>query len=412
MQTKTLTWFWIKVTAIIAMGLINLSSATERVVYSFTGGTDGGDPASQLTFDSTGNIYGTTVVGGTDNCGTVFKLTPTGGGQYQQSVLHSFNCFDEGKNPYGGVILDAQGNLYGTTVAGGSGGVCSGDGCGVVFKLAPSGGGWTETVLYSFGDAPDAAGPGSAVVFDSAGNILSTAPDGGAFGVGAVFELSLVNGHWTERVVHDFTGGSDGAVGMLGRLLKDAFGNFYGVTEIGGNFSAGTVFKLAPSGGTYTFSTLYAFAGQPDAAFPYGGLVADSHGNLYGTTYYGGTYGAGAIFRLGPTAGIGGWRDAVLYSFQGGADGGNPTSTLLFNASGQLLGTTSAGGGGCDCGVTFKLSPTGVNRWLETVSHTFGPLPDGQYSYYGLTPDGAGNYFGTTAAGGNQNMGTVFELTP
>jgi uncharacterized repeat protein (TIGR03803 family) len=389
-------------------------AATESSVYSFTGGLDGSNPASQLIFDAAGNAYGTTVTGGSSNCGTVFQLAPSGGGQYHQSVLFSFDCFDTGKNPYGGVTLDAQGNLYGTTVAGGSGGFCSGDGCGVVFKLTHSGGGWTETVLYNFGDLPDAAGPGGAVVFDHAGNLLGTSPDGGAFAAGTVYELSQNNGQWTERVIHDFTGGADGAIGSLGPLLPDAFGNFYGVTELGGTNGAGTVFKLVPgSGGSWQLVTLYAFQGQPDAAFPYGGLIADSHGLLYGTTYYGGANGAGAVFRVGPGAGIGGWRDAVLYSFQGGPDGGNPTTTLVFGPTGKLYGTTSAGGdAGCDCGVVFGLTPVGSNRWSESVLHTFGTHPDGAYSYYGLTPDGAGNYLGTTAAGGNANVGMVFKITP
>ncbi len=390
------------------------AASTVTTVYSFNGGIDGSDPASQLIFDSAGNAYGTTVTGGSDNCGTVFKLTPIGNGQWQQSVLHSFDCLGEGKNPYGGVTLDAHGNLYGTTVAGGSGGTCTGDGCGVVYELTNSGGAWSETVLYSFGDSPDAAGPGGPVVFDKAGDLLGTTPDGGAFSAGAVYELSLNNGHWTEKVIHDFTGGNDGAVGSLGRLLADAFGNFYGVTELGGAHSAGTVFKLAPgAGGTWRFGTLYAFGGQPDAAFPYGGLIADTHGNLYGTTYFGGTNGAGAVFRVGPGAGIGGWRDAVLYSFTGGSDGGNPTSTLVFTPGGQLYGTTSAGGdAGCACGVIFALSPAGSNRWLESVLHTFGTGSDGAFPYYGLTPDAAGHYLGTTSAGGNQNVGIVFELTP
>ncbi|HUI84805.1 MAG TPA: choice-of-anchor tandem repeat GloVer-containing protein [Candidatus Binatia bacterium] len=400
--------------ALFALLAGNSWASTETILYSFTGGADGSNPASQLVFDSAGNAYGTTVTGGPSDCGVVFQLTPTGQGQYQQTVLHSFNCFDDGKNPYGGVTLDSAGNLYGTTAAGGTGGVCVGDGCGVVYKLTHSGGGWTETVLYSFLDAPDAGGPGSAVVFDAAGDLLGTAPDGGAFGVGAVYQLTSSNGQWSERIIHDFTGGDDGSTGFLGRLLPDAFGNFYGVTELGGANGAGTVFKLAPaSGGAWTFSTLYAFGSQPDAAFPYGGLIADRNGNLYGTSYFGGTFGAGAVFRVGPGPGIGGWRDAVLYSFQGSTDGANPTSTLVFTPTGRLLGTTSAGGdSGCDCGVIFALSPTGVNRWLETVLHTFGAPPDGEYSYYGLTPDGAGHYFGTTAAGGVHNQGSVFELTP
>ena len=409
----------LRILALIVMAgmmLISNSWATSTVttVYSFTGGFDGSDPAAQLIFDAAGNAYGTTVTGGASGCGTVFQLAPIGGGNWQQSVLHSFNCFDEGKNPYGGVILDSAGNLYGTTAAGGSGGICVGDGCGVVYELSHSGGTWTATVLYSFGDSPDAAGPGAPAVFDRAGNLVGTTPDGGTDGVGAIYELSFSNGHWTETIIHNFTGGDDGAVGSLGRLLLDAAGNLYGVTELGGHYSAGTVFELSPgSGGTWHFTTRYAFQGQPDAAFPYGGLVADTHGNLYGTTYFGGTAGAGTVFRVGPGPVVGGWRDAVLYNFQGAADGGNPTTTLLFNSSGQLYGTTTAGGDpGCSCGVLFVLSPTGSNRWLETVLHTFGTGSDGAFPYYGLTPDGAGHYLGTTAAGGAHSVGIVFELTP
>lgn len=398
---------------IIATLAHNSWAATEGTVYSFTGGQDGANPASHLIFDAAGNAYGTTVTGGSASCGTVFQLTPSGGGQYQLHVLHSFDCFGGGKNPYGGVTMDAQGNLYGTTVAGGSGGICSGDGCGVVYKLTHSGG-WTETVLYSFRDSPDAAGPGGAVVFDHAGNLLGTTPDGGAYAFGTVYELSQNNGQWTERVIHDFTGGADGAIGSLGPLLPDGYGNVYGVTELGGTSDAGTVFKLVPgSGGTWQLNTLYAFHGQPDAAFPYGGLIADSHGNLYGTTYYGGANGAGAVFRVGPGPGIGGWRDAVLYSFQGGSDGANPTSTLVFSTAGKLYGTAAAGGdAGCGCGVVFALTPVGSNRWSESVLHTFGTPPDGADPYYGLTADPSGNYLGTTAAGGNANVGIVFKLTP
>jgi len=283
----------------------------------------------------------------------------------------------------------------------------------VVFELSPSGGGWTETVLYNFSDFPDASNPGGALVFDGAGNLYGTAPDGGQFAAGAVYRLSRTNGRWSETVIHDFTGGDDGAIGGLGPLLRDGFGNLYGVTEIGGAYSAGTVYRMRPgAGGTWQFTTLYAFQGQPDAAFPYGGLIADAHGNLYGTTYFGGANGAGAVFRVGPGVTFGPFRDSVLYSFSGGADGGYPTATLLFDAAGHLYGTTSADGdSGCDCGVVFKLTPTS-STWMESVLHTFGAAPDGANPYYGLTRDGAGNYFGTTAVGGTHNKGAVFMVTP
>ncbi len=417
MASKGSCCFISRTAAVFALAALllsaSLASSTETSLYNFTGGNDGGDPASDLVFDSSGNAYGTTVVGGLFGCGTVFQLTPAGGGRWQQSVLYSFTCFDDGKNPYGGVALDADGNLYGTTVAGGSAGICSGDGCGVVFKLTKSGGSWSQSVLYSFTGGNDGAGPGGGLVFDSAGNLYGTTPDGGAYGSGTVYQLSPNGGQWVETVLHSFTGGDDGAVGSLGRLRVDSSGSIYGVTELGGVYGAGTVFKVSSSGSGWNLITLYAFKGQPDAGFPYGGLIADANGTLYGTTYYGGINGAGTVFKVSPGASaLGGWRDTVLYSFQGGTDGGSPTSTLVFDASGNLYGTTSAGGdSGCDCGVAFELSPDG-GGWNESVLHTFGTPPDGAYLYYGMTPDGMGNFFGTTVAGGIHGQGTVFELTP
>src|SRR4051794_36448566 len=195
MRTRKLRLHFICLWITMLAALVpNTWATTESSVYSFTGGLDGSNPASQLIFDAAGNAYGTTVRGGSSDCGTVFQLTPIGGGQYHQSVMFSFDCYGQGKNPYGGVTLDSPGNLYGTTVAGGSGGFCSGDGCGVVFKLTHSGGGWTESVLYNFGDLPDAAGPGGAVVFDHAGNLIGTSPDGGAYAAGTIYELSQNNG--------------------------------------------------------------------------------------------------------------------------------------------------------------------------------------------------------------------------
>jgi len=408
--------------AALTVSLVSYAFAgsSERVVHSFAGSPDGSDPATALTFDSQGNIYGTTATGGSDGCGTVFQLVPAGGGSWQENVLFSFNCFEQGKNPYGGVTLDAQGNLYGTTVAGGSGGFCTGDGCGVVYKLAKSGGTWNETVLYNFGDSPDGWGAGGAVAFDSAGNLYGTTPDGGANEAGTVYQLAQNNGQWTETIIHDFTGGDDGGVGGLGRLLVDSFGNIYGVAEIGGMYGAGTLFRMQRgAGGSWQFATLYAFQGQPDAGFPYGGLIADTHGNLYGTTYYGGANGAGTVYKVGPRANARpgpnavAWRESVLYSFQESTDGGFPLSTLVFDPSGNLLGTTSMGGDpGCDCGVAFMLTPNNHGGWDQSVLHTFGSNHDAAYPNYGLTSDGAGNYFGTGVYGGSANMGAAFELTP
>lgn len=378
-------------------------SDTERVLYSFTGGNDGGNSATGLTLDRSGNLYGTTVVGGTSNCGIVFKLAPQVSPPWQESALYNFTCYGDGKNPHGGVTLE-RGNLDGTTVAGGTGGTCTGDGCGVVFQVNAG----SEKVLHAFTAGNDGFGPGGGVVFDTAGHLFGTTPDGGKYSQGVVYEAGRTGRQWHERVIHAFTGGRDGGVGSLGLLLL-ASSDLFGVTELGGAHSAGTVFKLtANPNGDWKLTTLYAFKGTPDAGSPYGGLIADASGNLYGTTYYGGAHGQGAVFELMLGA-KGTYRERVLYSFAGGADGSASTSTLVFGRGGDLYGTTSAGGGSCDCGTIFKVNP---KSGRETVLHGFTGGSDGAYSYYGLSEDAGGNLYGTTVAGGNANQGTVFEFTP
>ena len=293
-------------------------AANERVLYPFTGANDGGDPASSLTFDAAGNAYGTTVVGGDAGFGTVFKLTRDQNGNWTETVLYSFQAGDDGKNPYGGVILDRAGNLYGVTAAGGNGGFCTGDGCGTIFKLTRSGDTFTESVVYAFTGGNDGFGPGAALAQDRNGVMYGMTPDGGEFAAGTVFELiPSATGRYFFRTIHNFTGGDDGAIGSLGPLLVDSAGNLYGVTELGGANGVGTVFKMTPAGGgQFNFTTLYPFQGIPDAAFPYGGVILDQSGNLYGTTYFGGQNGVGAVYKLTPDR-----QESVLYSFQGGTDG-------------------------------------------------------------------------------------------
>ena len=381
---------------------------TETVLYSFSGSSDGGDPASSLVFDSAGNAYGTTVVGGDFGFGTVFELSPSGAG-WSETVLHSFTDSPDGKYPYGGVTIDSAGNLYGTTASGGS---SSCNSCGVVFKLSNSRGQWAESVIYSFLGNNDGAGPGAPLVFDSAGNLYGMTPDGGAHQAGTIFQLVPgQNGQWTEKVIHSFTGGNDGGIGSLGPLLIDGAGNLYGVTEVFGANGFGTVFKLSPgSNGTWRGTTIYAFKGQPDAGSPYGGLVMDSAGNLYGTTYFGGTNNVGTVYELHKAAGV--WKEKVLYSFQTANDGNLTTTTLRFDTAGNLYGTTSEGGRpGCNCGTIFKLTRQG-SAWTESVVHSFAGDPDGAFPSYGLVSDTAGNYYSTTPAGGTHNQGAVFQFTP
>jgi uncharacterized repeat protein (TIGR03803 family) len=274
------------------------ADGTETTLYSFcpeANCADGADPQAGLVLDGAGNLYGTTLIGGTSancseggvtGCGTVFEVSPGG----TETVLYSFcsqaNCSD-GNGPYACLIFDGSGNLYGTTGGGGNGTGCGSEtGCGTVFELAPSG---TETVLYSFCPSGNCSGgdfPFAGVIMDSAGNLYGTTLN--AHGAdGAVYELAPDG---TETVLHTFTGGSDGA-GPRGGVIMDSTGNLYGTTEYGGNTSCpdhmgcGTVYKLAPDG---TETQLNVFKSQKKGVTPLAGVIADSEGNLYGTAFYGG----------------------------------------------------------------------------------------------------------------------------
>ena len=406
---KRATYF-LSIVAFVVWSMNLWATTTYKRLHSFNG-ADGRDPATSLTFDSAGNLYGVTAAGGDFDLGTVFKLSLVNG-VWTETVLHSFSGGSDGQDPHGGVTFDSAGNLYGTTVAGGTGGICTGDGCGTVFKLTPVGDSWSESIIYNFLGGDDGFGPGSGLVFNSAGHLFSTTPDGGKFSAGTIFELKPTNTGWKKRVIHHFTGGKDGSTGSLGRLVFDAAGNFYGIAELGGAFGSGTVYKMSPTPlGGWKLTTLYAFKGMPDAAFPYGGVILDSAGNLYGTTYFGGTFGMGTVYQLSESP-FGTWQESVLYSFQGGTDGSLPTSTLVFSPSGRLYGTTTTGGRtSCDCGTLFKLTPVGVS-WKEAVIHRFGGAVDGQSPNYELTLDSAGNLYGTTPVGGVNRLGTVFVITP
>ena len=398
---------FIATTLLTLLGLCH--AAGYQRIYNFGAGLDGNNPASRLVFDAAGNAYGTTAAGGDSDLGTIFMVTPSG----DEQILYSFEGGGDGSDPHGGVILDAAGNLYGTAVAGGYGGICAGDGCGVVFELTNSNGRWTLITLYSFLGENDGWGPGSPLIWDGAGNLYGTAPDGGKNGNGVVFELSPTQSGWKQRVLHAFTGKKDGAVGSLGALLIDDAGNLFGTAELGGGDArAGSVYELSPTGqGSWKFTTLYDFKGTPDAASPYGGLIADNAGNLYGTTYFGGQDGMGTVYQLshGPN---GAWQENILYNFQGGTDGSFPTSTLLFTNPSTLIGTTTTGGRpSCDCGAVFTLKFS-HGRWKEKLGHLFGKGRDGSYPTYGLTFDPAGNLWGTTPVGGNDGGGTLFEFAP
>ncbi len=347
----------------------------------------------------------------------------------QERVLLNFNGQD-GRLPQAGLIFDAAGNLYGTTEGGGTGSNCGAFGCGTVFELTPAaGGGWTETVLYSFGGSPDGADPLAGLIFDAAGNLYGTTGAGGTYDYGTVFELTpAAGGGWTETVLHNFNYNvTDGYYPYAG-LIFDAAGNLYGTTSQGGTYGYGwgTVFELTPAaGGGWTEKVLHSFPDYngTDGTSPYAGLIFDAAGNLYGTTSQGGTYiFRGTVFELTPAAG-GGWTETVLHSFGNGADADSPQAGLIFDAAGNLYGTTVEGGTGSNCifgcGTVFELTPAAGGGWTEKVLYSFNANgTDGYYPYAGLIFDAAGNLYGTTRYGGTSSgcapygCGTVFELTP
>ena len=361
---------------------------TETVLYSFNwngNGTDGTAPLAGLIFDAAGNLYGTTYNGGTSADGTVFELTPAAGGTWTEKVLWSFGNGTDGTAPLAGLIFDAAGNLYGTTVSGGT------YGNGTVFELTPAAGGtWTEKVLWSFGNGTDGYQPFAGLIFDAAGNLYGTTSEGGTYLYnGTVFELTpTAGGGWTEQVLHSFNyNGTDGVWPYAG-LIFDAAGNLYGTTESGGGgtYGSGTVFELTPTGGGgWTEKVLHSFFCSPfnctDGYSPRAGLIFDAAGNLYGTTYNGGTYQYGTVFELTPAAG-GGWTETVLYSFGNGTDGVGPVAGLIFDAAGNLYGTTAYGGTGVDGlnegGTVFELeSAANYTLTVSTVGNGTVTSTDG-----------------------------------
>ena len=389
---------------VIALSLVTATATTTDVIFSFE--EDDGEYAdTDLETDSAGNIYGTTVLGGDHGSGTVFQLSPTPNG-WEHTVLYSFTGGADGGEPYKGVTIDRRGNLYGTAVTGGSGG-CEG-GCGLVYKLTKSGGMWNQTVIYAFTGSDDGSGPGARVTIDRSGDIYGMTPTGGTDGVGTIYKLHPHGGSWDFQVIHTFTGGADGASGSAGRMLV-SHGRLYGAATTGGLYGSGVVFELTPTTvGEWDFRALYSFHGQPDGSFPYGALLRVS-GKIYGTTYYGGENGIGAVYELSPRL-VGEWDGRVIYSFQTESDGNSPISNLVRDALGNLYGTTSEGGLGS--GTIFKLTPVGGGQWTESVVHSFEGPPDGGFSYNGMVVDRLGNFYGATVHGGQADDGCVYKFTP
>lgn len=362
----------------------NAEAAHERVIYSFVGGSDGSSPDSRLVMDAEGNLYGTTAAGGA--AGTVFKVRPGG----KETVIYSFTGGADGANPTGDLIIGLDGNLYGTTIAGGA------SGTGTVFEVTPKG---KETVLYSFTGGDDGRNPRGGVIMDADGNLYGTTEAGGTGFAGTVFKLKPDG---KEKVLYSFTDGGDGGRPESG-LVMDSDGNLYGTTVEAGALNQGVVFKVTPHGRE---KVLLSFSGASDGRFPISSLIIDGDGNLYGTTPLGGPGCCGTVFKVTPKG-----KETVLYSFTGADDGANPIGSLVMDALGDLYGATSGGGSCCaSIGTVFRVSPGGKKKALHSFNADLD-LNDGSKPSSGLIIDTAGNLYGVTAEGGaSGNNGTVFKV--
>jgi uncharacterized repeat protein (TIGR03803 family) len=410
--------------AISLLGLVTLISViaspakaqTETTIYSFKYGTEGASPVARLVRDKVGNLFGTSPWAGNTNsicnvgCGTVFELSPGPGGVWTFSTIYSFTGGTDGYHPLSGLTFDGNGNLYGTTYWGGTVNSACAPGCGTVFQMIRTGGGWKFRVIHIFSGA-DGTQPVGNLNLDKTGNIYGTTSTEGGGGAGTVFRLSPVSGgHWTFATVYaGFHGGNQGSI-PRGGVIVDPKGNLYGTTNqsIPG---FGTAYELSPtSGGSWKFRVIHTFQGTSagGGANPVGDLVRDKAGNLYGTTTSGGT-GSGTVYKLTPSGSS--WSEELLHAFSG-LDGAGPEDGLALDSAGNLYGTTTDGGTLCvNCGTVFKLTLQG-SGWSFSSLYNFTAGNDGAQPIGGVIVDSMGSLYGTTSTLGYWGNGTVFEISP
>jgi len=410
------------------------NAASEKVIYSFTGGSHGAQPNCALTWGIDGNLYGTTKLGGNltackSGCGTVFQLKYTGTG-WQETVIFTFNGKD-GAVPNSGVIFRGAESLYGTTAFGGP------DNNGVIFKLTENQNHtWSETVIHAFRGLDDGNTPFGTPLFDDAGSLYGTTrfgPGKHEAGDGIVFELIPAGKSWSEKILYEFKDSPDGADPYAG-LISDGKGTYYGTTFNGGIRSkkclastCGIVYSLTQSKtGKWEKQTIYRFCSKPDCTDPGNpkdGVIFDDAGNLYGGTSEN-PGGDGSVYELSPNR-DGTWSQKVLYAFHG-QDGNDVDGGLLFDHAGDLFGATDVGGSftvctdgdgvahyhHLGCGTIFRLSPDKSGNWTESVLHDLGGFGDGSHPRRVMVEGKIGKLYGVTNLGGEYGQGIVFEVTP
>ncbi|MFZ0362334.1 MAG: Ig-like domain-containing protein [Terriglobales bacterium] len=374
-------------------------AGTQKVLYAFTGGADGGQPYAGVIFDPAGNLYGVTQAGGAYNKGTVFELSPSKDG-WTETVLYSFTGGTDGSEPVGGLTIDTSGNLYGTTESGGDQLVQ----CGTVFELAPAAGNWTFTALHTF-DGTDGCAPVANVSLAYTETyIQSTTASGGKSNQGITFQVPVVG-----------QPGNFSYESLTGNVGSGPFGNMnawsYGTTSFGGSYGRGTIYEYL--WGRH-FATTHVFNVGKEGYDPYGDLltqVIDGVDVMDGTTNIGGVGGRGTAYRLTQTE-KGGWALSVLHSFSG-LDGDGPGAGLIVDSAGNLYGTTMFGGANSGyAGTVFELTPGAKNKWTEILQYSFSGGTDGGVITSGVVFDTAGNLYGTASTGGAHNQGVVYEVTP
>ena len=385
-----------------------------QVIHNFSGAGDGANPQTGFSIDAAGNLYGTTFDGGA-GYGTVFKLKRSGSG-WVLTPLYTFQGGNDGAYPKGRVIIASDGTLYGTTVDGGGNG-CATLGCGTVYRLRPPASAprsvlapWTEIVLYRFTGTNDGANPSGELTFDAAGNLYGTTENGGANGAGVVYKLTPSDGGWTQSVVYTVQNDGDGE-GPRNGVVLDGAGNLYGAFLGGGRYGFGAIYELSPSGSGWTEQNLYDF-GPQGPEYPWGGVILDAAGTLYGSTNTSAT-GGGYAFELTPAGGS--WNYTLLPNL----GFGGPEDKLSMDAAGNLYGTSFQGGDAI-AGSVFELTLSN-GEWIYTSLHDFclsRPCSDGQNPISNVVFDRNGNLYGTTLQGGSSSgcngggCGVAWEITP